>query len=91
VNLTPELSSGDESRSVAKGKKNRPPRTHNVTLAILRAMSIRENLRLVYPDGKTRRAYWTNIDRTHARGEYSVDGKRVHVYGPVRDGRILCR
>lgn len=63
--------------------------SHHVTLEMLWRLSIREDLRLEFPDGKTRRAYWMNLDRTRARGEYTLDGQRHYVYGEVVNGRLV--
>lgn len=65
-------------------------RTHNVTLAFLRRLSIRDDLRLRYaPHGRPLRAYYTDIDRTHARGEYTLGGVRHHVYGKIKGDRLV--
>lgn len=55
----------------------------------MRRMSQREDLRLVLPNGLVRRAYYTNIDRTHARSEYRASGKRFYVYGRIVGDRLV--
>lgn len=66
-----------------------PTRNHNRVLALLRRLSKSEKLTLVTPDGKPHAAYYTNLQLTHARSAYTVDGRRVHVYGKILNGRIV--
>lgn len=64
-------------------------RSHNKVLALLRRLSISEGLTLVTPDGKRHAAYYTNLELTRARSSYTIDGRRVHVYGRILNGRII--
>lgn len=56
---------------------------------ILRRMSIDEDLRLVFPDGKRRRAYYMNFDKTRAYGHMISKSGRTYVSGRVEGERIV--
>jgi hypothetical protein len=56
---------------------------------MFRRASVKDDLRLEYPDGRTRRAYYANFDRTRVRGTMRVGGKIVTVYGRAEDGKLV--